>query len=396
MLRLCPSCTKPAEPTKTPFVLGINYWPRSIGVGLWKHFDVDAVHEDFATMSDLAIRYARVFLLWEDFQPDPETLRCSALSHLLELCDAAAAEGLKLELVFLSGHLGSANRVPIWLLDAETERQGPFPTMSNGQVVTRGILSPFDNALARRAAIRLVRGVARSVATHPAIAAYNLGNQPDLLASPTCANRAHGWFAELKEAISDADPKRPVTCSLSGRNLTCGEGLRVDKVFSSLDYSTIDLGSMKLGSSGGRDVGLPLFGCALTSTLSDKPTMLQELEVSSKLSRNQGAERDRDVAAYAGELLPALVEQNARGAVLWWFADTPLDDLTRGTQHLYGLFDASGELRPHARIFRDFAKSKPTVVATQQTKVRFSSNADDFYQRPEEHLTRLFEQFLQE
>ena len=66
------------------FLVGVNYWPVSKG-----HGDVAIVRsgrsaEDMARMSDMKLSPVRIFLLWEDFQPDPRRINLKALDHLAD------------------------------------------------------------------------------------------------------------------------------------------------------------------------------------------------------------------------------------------------------------------------------------------------------------------------
>jgi endo-1,4-beta-mannosidase len=395
MIHLCRSSGQKAT-TVAPeaFIVGVNYWPRASGVDFLRRFDVDSFHEDFATMADLGLNYARLFLSWSDFQPDPESLSCAALSHLLEVCDAAAAEGIKLELMLFSGHIGQINSVPAWLVDRESPPGTPFPTVADGQLVDTGIRNPFSNPLARRAAMRLVRGVARSVGCHPAIASYNLGNEPDLLAAPQCVNEAHEWFAELRQALGNIDPKHPVTCSLGGRNLIRPDGLRVDRVFSSLDYSTIDREGLSCACQPEEHrEKLALFNCALTSALTQKRTVLQEWD-SPFAGSDASDPHDKMVADYAENLLPQLVEQGARGAILWWFADVEQFPSLSCKNRLFGLLDGEGNLRPHGEVLRNFARTKPKIASVPTHHIALPMTPDDFYERPRELVETLLRDFV--
>ena len=62
----------------TPFILGVNYWPRRKAMGWWKNFEAGEVHADFALIAELGMKVVRIFLLWEDFQPTPDSVdpRC--------------------------------------------------------------------------------------------------------------------------------------------------------------------------------------------------------------------------------------------------------------------------------------------------------------------------------
>lgn len=87
-----------------PFVLGVNYWPRSTAMGMWKgELRVAEIAEDFRQMRELHLSLVRIFLLWEDFQPTPTTVAC--LDKLAVVADLAVAAGLRLDVTLFTGHM---------------------------------------------------------------------------------------------------------------------------------------------------------------------------------------------------------------------------------------------------------------------------------------------------
>ena len=62
------------------FICGVNYWPRKTGVHMWKEWDAESIDAEFRQMAELSLNACRVFLLWEDFQPDP--YRAVSYTHL--------------------------------------------------------------------------------------------------------------------------------------------------------------------------------------------------------------------------------------------------------------------------------------------------------------------------
>jgi hypothetical protein len=74
----------------TPFILGVNYWPRRKAMGWWKNFEAGEVHADFALIAELGMKVVRIFLLWEDFQPTPDSVDPLRLQHLHTVADIAA------------------------------------------------------------------------------------------------------------------------------------------------------------------------------------------------------------------------------------------------------------------------------------------------------------------
>ena len=99
------------------FVLGVNCWPRRSAMGWWSHFDADEVDEDFALLAELGMDGVRVFLLWDDWQPTPETVSPACLRHFGRVADLAERHGLGLDVTFFAGHMSGPNWAPRSLLE---------------------------------------------------------------------------------------------------------------------------------------------------------------------------------------------------------------------------------------------------------------------------------------
>ena len=98
------------------FKLGVNYWPRRKAMGWWSNFDRGEVREEFALIRELNLSLVRVFLLWDDFQPEADKVSHARLDDLTTVCDAAADNGLQLDVTFFTGHMSGPNWAPRWLL----------------------------------------------------------------------------------------------------------------------------------------------------------------------------------------------------------------------------------------------------------------------------------------
>jgi endo-1,4-beta-mannosidase len=102
-----------------PFVLGVNYWPRRKAMYWWSDFDPGEVREDLDRIHDLGLKLVRIFLLWEDWQPAPDSVNPQALDNLGRVCDAAAERGLQLDVTFFTGHMSGPSWAPGWMLRSD-------------------------------------------------------------------------------------------------------------------------------------------------------------------------------------------------------------------------------------------------------------------------------------
>ena len=85
------------------FTLGVNYWPRRKAMYWWSDFDANEVREEFSVIKEIGLDVVRFFLLWEDFQPEPDSVSQTALDNLVTVCDIAAENGLGVDLTFFTG-----------------------------------------------------------------------------------------------------------------------------------------------------------------------------------------------------------------------------------------------------------------------------------------------------
>src|SRR5690606_19111948 len=147
-----------------PFVLGVNYWPRRKAMWWWRGFDDAEVDEELALVASLGLELVRVFLLWDDFQPAPDTVSRERLAELERLCDLAERHGLGLAVTFFTGHMSGPNWAPRWSLlpPGQGARPGlrpPVVVMSGGEPVDAGYRDPYQDPMMRRAEELLVTEV---------------------------------------------------------------------------------------------------------------------------------------------------------------------------------------------------------------------------------------------
>ena len=197
-----------------PFVLGVNYWPRRKAMYWWSDFDAQEVREEFAQIASLGMQIVRIFLLWDDFQPTPDTVSPERLRDLTTVCDIAAELGLGLDVTFFTGHMSGPNWAPRWLLDENEPPMPPGKLVSGGEVVDIGYRNMLTDPTALDAQRLLLRTVVSALREHPGVWMWNLGNEPDLFALPPDRETGRAWVREMTDLIKSIDPAHPVTCGL--------------------------------------------------------------------------------------------------------------------------------------------------------------------------------------
>jgi len=403
-----------------PFTLGVNYWPRKKAMYWWSNFDDGEVREEFAIIKEIGLNVVRLFLLWDDFQPEPTSVAKDKLDNLIKVADIAAENGLGLDVTFFTGHMSGPNWSPRWLLG------GPLPpsahqhwlrdVVSAGKQVNVGYRNMFHDEVALNATRLLLKTVVSTLKDHPAIWMWNLGNEPDLFAWPNSSDEGAAWVKEMVGLIKSIDPNHPVTIGLHGDGLHRDNGLRIDKVYAQTDVAVMH--SYPMYTPWARkplDPDFVPFTCALTSALSGKPVLMEEFGGCTALpgeatyvwkwvetngrDHEQFMASEEDFAEFLSLTIPKLQDSGATGAMLWCYADyvPELWDLppclNSRHERFFGLVRPDGSLKPHAKVIQEFAKTNPQVKPIPDY-AKLTVDPDEFYKEPLAHLVDLYQQYL--
>ena len=400
-----------------PFILGVNYWPRRKAMYWWSNFEEEEVREEFSLIADLGMSMVRIFLLWEDWQPTPDSVNPQALHDFGTVCDIAADLGLSLNVTYFTGHMSGPSWAPPWMLLRDQPMNPRVrQVVSGGEIVDCAYRNQYHDPLVLNASDLLVETVVSRFKDHPGVGVWNLGNEPDLFAWPADGAEGRAWTRHLTGLIKDIDPGHPVTCGLHVNSLFEDNGLRVSDVFAEVDFPVMHGYPMYVDwAQGPLDAQFVPYLCALTSALSGgKPTLMEELggctEAPGKPSavwswteygkpRTQFMANEEEFADYVAQLLPNLLDVGATGAVFWCFADyaPELWDkppcLEAWHERFFGLVRPDGSLKPHAEVIRRFAETNPTVQPAKQT-VDLDLTIEEYYAAPVQHARRLYADFI--
>jgi len=401
---------------QTPFITGVNYWPRRKAMYWWNHFDEAEVREEFEIIQSLGMSMVRIFLLWEHWQPDPGSVDAAALRNLERVCDIAAELGLKLNVTFFTGHMSGPSWSPEWLLRRdEPMAAGIRQVVTSGRAANCAYSNPYVDSEALQAGDLLIRTVVERLREHPAVGIWNLGNESDLFARPPQAADGVEWVKRMAGAIHELDDQNPVTWGLHSGSLLEDTGLRVHEIFAEVDLAVMHGYSLYTEwVRGPLDPAYVPFICALTQALCGKPVLMEEFggcttapgEPSGYLDWNrygkpvqQFMASENDLADHIESVLQGLFDVGATGAMLWCYADYIPELYTRPPceeslhERTFGLVRPDGTLKPHAEIMKRFSEINP-VVREPRKRVELGVSPAEYYQSPLEHAQRLYKHFL--
>lgn len=397
------------------FIKGINYWPARKAMYWWQDFDLNEVAEDFKKLQRYHLNVVRIFLSWEDFQPQPDTISPRPLDNLKRLADLAYRLNMQLLPTYFCGHMSGVNWIPAWMLGSASAAQR-FPVYSNGCLQQASIRNFYTEELLLEAQLLQVRKISAALAGHPAIFAYDLGNESSNCVIPPQRSTARHWLQHICHEIRSVSPASLITLGMHAEDLEedrhlwpqdaalycdflCMHGypFYLSWVEDRLDYQLVAYLGIITRWLGNKTVLFAEFGA---------PTQSQVSPVYNQNNLSPSACQlwtEAELAEYYQQALPALQQAGMMGAMAWCFADyqaslwnkPPLQDNLH--ERYFGLFRADGSAKTAVKVWQDFAAeySPESESKSSQNYLPWLTgvNPDEFYDHPRENLALLFKRY---
>ena len=211
------------------FMLGCNYWASNAGAEMWCNFDAAVIDRDLSLLAAHGVRYLRAFPIWRDFQPvepyvggqgmfleyttngrscNPYYLDDEMLCRMDRFLDLCEKHGMRVILGLLTGWMSGRLFIP--------------PVLYGKNVITDPLAVYFSNLY--------IKGIVSRVRQHPALYAFDIGNECNCMAPVSDRFEAARFTAAVANAIRAEDGTHPV---FSGMH-----GLTVDGVWRIEDQAT--------------------------------------------------------------------------------------------------------------------------------------------------------------
>ena len=349
------------------FDVGVNYWPASSAMRWWRRFDAGEVDRDFARIRKAGGELVRFFLLWEDFQPQPASVNDRCLELLVIVANTAQRHGLRVIPTLFTGHMSGANFVPEWALGG-TASPGRFRVVSNDRVVERGMRNWYVDPLVLEAQALLARECARALAGHPALWAWDLGNENSNCCVPPTPEDGMRWLERMAGAIRSSDASSAITLGLhmedleDDRRIGPAEAARVCDVLCMHGYPIY-----ASWCRGPTDPELVAFLADITHWLGRKDVLFAEFGAPTR-DDDPEAERasslltEEEAARYLERAFSRLHAAGTVGGLVWCYADyaraiwsePPLDRAPH--ERHFGLWRANGSAKPAARALAEWSR----------------------------------------
>lgn len=297
----------------------------------WKAFDTAEVERDFAVLSSYGVQQVRIFLTWEDFQPRPDRIHAPSLANLLITADLAQRYDLRLMPTFFCGHMSGVNWIPDWALKSGQQPQR-FPVYSQGTLHHRFIGNFYHEPALKEAQLLQIDTVCSGLKGHPAVSAYDLGNESSNCCIPPDRATGRQWLAAMRSAIDRAHPGSQVTLGMHAEDLEEDRHLWPQDAARYCDFLSMHGYPFYLSWVNKEDVYLLPFLGIITSWLGDAPVLFQEFGWPTEpIDSGENSDRwasmktplwsEQHSDEYYRQTLSLLQSAGMRGAFGWCFAD---------------------------------------------------------------------------
>ncbi|WP_017573903.1 glycoside hydrolase 5 family protein [Nocardiopsis halotolerans] len=346
--------------------VGVNFWSRTGGPLMWRHYDGAVIDEELRVLRDHGITLTRSFLYWPDFQPGPDTLDPRMLERFDDFLERHRALGMGTIPTFVVGHMSGQNWDPAW-------REG------------RDVFS--DDWFVERQTW-YVRTLAERWKDHESVAGWLLTNEIPIYADwrsrgiGTLDHRAvTAWARTLVGALREAGATQPVSVGDGAWGVeTTGadNGFRVRELEPLVDFHGPHVYRME------NDPVRQNLGAAFTCELLDlggKPVIMEEFGVTSDYTSEENA------AHYYRQTLHNTLLAGATGWIPW--NNTDYDALYEQEPYShhpfemhFGVTDDQGRPKAQLREVREFTDLLRRVDAPR-------------LERPDTRVTLVVSSFLE-
>lgn len=345
------------------FHAGANYWASHAGTGMWRDWQPETIRADFVALRQNGLQILRVFPLWSDFQPLhlltggsgrpvefrfgeqplPDTpagqagLDETMLGRFRELADLAHESGFRLIVALINGWMSGRLFLP--------------PAFYNR--------NPISDPLVIQWQVRFARHFVAAMRDHPAIAAWDLGNECNVMGQDPTSEQAWLWTSALAGAIRSADPSRPVVSGMHSLSAEPGQPWGIRDQAEHTDFLTTHpypIFTPHIGLDPANTIRPILHATAESRFYADiggKPCFAEEMGTT-----GPGILADSLAGDFARASLFSLWAHGCRAA-LWWcaFDQTHLEPAPYDwcpVEHELGLLTRERAAKPTLQAFAEF------------------------------------------
>ncbi len=313
--------------------------------------------------------------------------------------------GLRAMPTLFCGHMSGVNWLPRWVLDSAVPH-GRFRTICDGNVSLYGAGDIYADPRLLGAQAAFAREAGNCVRDHPALYAWDLGNEFSNVREPATPSDAAEWSRRLSETLREAS-NAPVTGGMHGEDLERDRGIRPSSIALPWKFATMHGYSVYGNFSRGRlDANVVPFLSQVQESCSGKRVLFSEYGNPTCPPEGAATEKPSDfacldeeeMAQYAYAVADRLHARGALGAFWWCWADydralaeMPPFDLAPH-ELTFGIVRSDGTYKPVARTLARLASEKREVVEPQPPIV---TDEAAYYASLPDGIARLYEGYCE-
>jgi hypothetical protein len=371
---------------------GVTYWPAEVGPYMWHEFDVERTRRDLHRIRAAGFAVVRVPLAWDAFVPSPRQVSRYRLRDLDSLLQIAQAEALQVVPVLFAQSFGDCVMLPRYAV----ARDRPWPgvrVVSDGVVERGGPRDVWADPLMLEVESMWLEEMLRAFSNHPALLAWDLGNDPATTCRPLRTAQMAAWVEMMGTRVRATQD--PCWLTLGAADVLTARGVRLHTVAPHVDA----LGMLVLPQDtplrgDALDVARVLFVLRMAQRLAmpaadsgAAPPLVAVTGISARpVSAEAGAATAgaapepadmhvvepaaaEDAVRHTGALLERLPESGVGGALAAAWCDlgpraleAPPFDRNPWLGRL-GVASASGELKPHGEVWSSLGRREIALQA---------------------------------
>jgi endo-1,4-beta-mannosidase len=270
--------------------------------------------------------------------------------------------------------MSGVNWLPGWTLDRSTSH-GRFRTITLDKPQEYGIGDFYADPQLLRAQVFFARRVGERLRDHPALYAWDIGNEFSNVREPSAPRDAADWSTRLTEALIESSGVG-ATGGLHGEDLEEDRNIRPSSIAARWKMATIHGYSCYCSFSTDRqDANVVPFLMELAQSFSGKPVLVSELgNPQCPPGRDSigsvACLSEDEMVRYAYGVIDRLQRRGALGAMWWCWADydralamLPPFDLAPH-ELTFGIVRSDGSFKPVAETLARFAREGRAIEET--------------------------------
>ena len=374
---------------------------------MWRRFDVGEIAEDFTRIAGLGLDTVRIFLRWDDFQPQPDSIDNTMLDRLDLVATLAAERGLRTMPTLCNGYNSGANWLPQWALDPDRSR-ARVPTISDDREVALSAANLYSGRMLDTQ-LQFANAVAERLREHRGVFAWDIGHAFTNVCEPSRGKLHTGghetepvaeqevadWSRLLSRALKDVSGF-PSTAGTHSADLTEDRNLRMASLCAPLAFASMQGSSIAVHFGRNRlDPEVVPFLATIAASFSFKPVLItgfgnptcppqklsllerfpvanethDEISPGDPLFASYPCLTEDENATWCTNVLERLHADGRLGAYWWCWSDypdyigaePPFDRAPH--QRSYGIIRTDGTEKPVAAALSDFARQRRDVIA---------------------------------